>query len=247
MPRTHQEAAGRKGAIVARTRRSWRVNENDLESGVAKLRKWHETGKKLLRKYPSVTRAASNELDEFAKENDMHASTARRLKSFAHEKKGYTEAELDRLVERCLKYERALGLSLIARLLSIPDRKIRAELELLTLENAWGRGRLDQEIVSRLRRRRAGSGRRPTVPTDGPSIWAQLDQYIETWVRWEATAKKQGILNGKKRILSEEIKKSLDGVFKEIGSLRESLDKERNSAKVSRRTKLAPSVPRSRS
>jgi hypothetical protein len=100
-------------------------------------------------------------------------------------------------------------LSVITRLLSIPDRKTRSELERLTLKNAWGRGRLDQEIVSRLRRSRAGSGRRPDVSTDGPSILSQLDQYIESWVRWEVAASRQGVLYGSEHILPEEIERSL--------------------------------------
>jgi hypothetical protein len=218
---------------MARRKRTTPEEHNEIEKGLDTLREWHETGKKLSTKYPVVSAEASKALDEFAKCHKMPPSTARMLKKFADEKQGYSEKDLERLVGLCRKYKRVPGFSIIARLLSVADRGIRDELERLTLEQSWGRGRLDQEIVTRLKRRRQGSGRRPRVSKEIPAILSQLDRYIETWVRWEATAKKLGVLDVGKDSLPRKLRKPLVAVLEQMASLRQALNETRYNTVLS--------------
>lgn len=96
----------------------------------------------------------------------------------------YTPSQLERLIEKCLKYQNSVGISFVDRLATIHNRQERGTLETKVVQENWSRARLDREIRSRYGRRRRISGRKPYVPHAADEALSELVRLTLKLTRW---------------------------------------------------------------
>ncbi len=97
----------------------------------------------------------------------------------------YTEEQLQRLVDKCVKHRAPLGTSFVDRLATIHDKRERASMETKVVAEGWSRGQLDREIRSRYGSRRK-LGRNPTHPQSAEEALSDLVRLGMKLTRWGA-------------------------------------------------------------
>lgn len=156
--------------------------ETALSQGVAEIREWHRIGCESLEVRPGAAPPRSAVLEAEATLRGIGVGRLRKLRQFADPKTGYTPSMLETLCRQCLRAKRPLGVTFLMRLVVIPDRSLRGELQKRLLEENWSCQRLNREIRMKLGRQRAG-GRHARIAADLPGILVQIDGMIEPWTR----------------------------------------------------------------
>lgn len=110
-------------------------------------------------------------------------NTAQKLRALANPQTGFTETELEALFCKFRKVGRALTVSHLIRLLSLPKGPDRTAMLDLALVHNWGANYLQREInTRRVRVNARKAGRRPRVST-GRGFEADLLQTMQSWNR----------------------------------------------------------------
>jgi hypothetical protein len=146
-------------------------SERDVERAVDALRTYYEMGQESLSRDPKRV--------EYGQSNEP----LRKARVFAAT---YTERELEKLLDRCQKHNRALGITFIHRLATVRIKEDRNKLELAMIRERWSRYQLDREI-RRYCGNRHGSrnvGRSPHRPKDTADALTELIRLSVKVTRW---------------------------------------------------------------
>lgn len=139
---------------------------------ISQLIIFHTLGRRSLDEYPG--RMPYGVASKLGKRHGLHPETLRHARRFASPAlDGYTRKELDRLFGRAERHQYVLTRSNVTKLLTIRDRAVRSELELLMIEGRWSRRQLDDEI-RKLLGKRMNAGRRPRRAADGRDAALQI-------------------------------------------------------------------------
>jgi len=166
----------RKLRMAARSKsQSGTDTKQMVNAAVREIRKAHTQAKKIFKKYGHDANFGEGRLAEEANALSVNQDTIRKLRLFGDPKKGYSENDLTKLCKLCEEHQRALGLTHVFKLVSVPKkggqrRRIQREL----FEQGWSKGQLDNEILARFGRRKAG-GKKPAIADSPAGVLAQID------------------------------------------------------------------------
>lgn len=156
----------------------------DVDEACRALRKAHADGTELLETFGEWAKHGDRAIDKEAKKRRINADLLRKLRQFANPEGGYTPDELNRLVKLCREERRALGVTFVYKLVTVPkENGQREEFEREVIANRWSLARVGAELRERFGARRRG-GRRRAVPGKHGSLLAQIDEMCASWERW---------------------------------------------------------------
>lgn len=154
-----------------------------VSEAVKRLEEAHRIGRQIRREQRSLAPHGHPTVEVVAAGMGLNADNYRKLRLFADPDTGYSKQELVELCQRCKKYQRPLGFTIVAKLLKIRNKKERSKLQRQAIEGAWSIADMDVELA-RLHGRRRWAGRKPKVPHDADEALMQLDSLCLKWRRW---------------------------------------------------------------
>jgi len=144
-------------------------------------------------------------IERAAKEHGRNADGIRKLRQFAAV---YTECDLEELCDVCRRYQRAFGLSLLYKLVSIRDRKERKKFQREAIAEHWGHARIAREMRYRFKLGHK-RGRKPTMPktvkeglVEVSEAIFRLEQLLQHCAKIAEQDKAKDGKNDKKRLLA---------------------------------------------
>lgn len=155
---------------------------DQVKQRIRKIRECYRMGHEILKQCPPYS--ASEGLLEFAAKHRINRETVTKYRAMAMPETGYTEEELAESIESFHKEGRALTINHFVRLLSVPKKTKRKELEQKALQGKWSLRRLQQEILAVNGRRYEASGRKPRIPQSKKSAVAAVAHQIWSWQNW---------------------------------------------------------------
>lgn len=153
---------------------------NDLEIKLQGLCDYHRMGQIKLQAREKLSTA---EKALMAKYSSLNPDTQRKVVNFAFAKQGYTQAELDRLIDLCRDHEFTLSFSHIERLLSIP-KEDRWAAQKKIVEGKWSRRDLDWWIKGQYGSR-TKAGRHPKGFSTPEALEGGIASACLSWLRQE--------------------------------------------------------------
>lgn len=153
-----------------------------LEERISRINECHTLGLKILKacdRYSEPGKLAS-----VAAENGINREQAAKYRAFATPKTGYSEQELNASIRAFRIRKRSLTIGHFIRLLTVPKKKERKELEKQALDNQWSLRRLQLEILAQCGRRYEAAGRKPRIPDDSKSAIGSLAHQVWSWRHW---------------------------------------------------------------
>jgi len=146
------------------------------EGIAARVRKYHERGKRLLEQ---STRAGANQsVPDFA---DVPGPSQASIRVYEKEcrrfARVYTSEELEELLKlRSKKHGTPLGWGIVRKLMAVEDKKIRRKLELRAAKESWSVRQTEAIIRERVFKTKRSKGARPVVE---PKNLTELLQRLE--------------------------------------------------------------------
>ena len=102
---------------------------HEVQAAIRRLRDAHALGKWLLAAYPIGETFGQGAMRREAEKRGVNTEVLYKARVFAHEKKGYTDKELDSLCQACRQHRRALGFAFITKFVTISDKRQRAAFQ----------------------------------------------------------------------------------------------------------------------
>ena len=165
----------------------------DVEQAIAAFRQAYREGEKIAERVDREGRYGRGIVQDEARVRGINEDAVRKLRQFA---RSYTEKELDELCQCCRKHGRALGVSFVAKFVTIPrERKQRKKFQEEVIRERWSQGRIDKEIRVRFGRRRQG-GKQPALAETVEGVLAQLDGVCLQWHRMIKRLQQRDEANG---------------------------------------------------
>ncbi len=195
-----------------------------VKAAIRELRKAHHDGRNILRKLGQRTELGKHQIEQAAKELGRTADSCRKLRQFAGY---YSQAGLRELCDLCRRHQRAFGLSLLYKLVSIERREDRRRFQKDAIAGRWGHTRITRELRIRFGRRdeergRKQRGRKPYVPEGTAEALEQIAEMTFRLVRWQEHFAKLA-KEGQTERLPDPIAKKLDAAIKASKALYQSV------------------------
>jgi hypothetical protein len=168
-----------------------RTRKQKVEASIESLRRFYALGETLPPAREHGEEYGKGTIEAAAKKARTNTDKLRKARQLVDPGQGYTPAEMKTLYAwvRALQGDQefdapVFGRSHVVRLLTIPDKKVRATLAKKALKEAWSIRELEIAITSRYGRRRKG-GRRPEVASDTEGFLVQVDSLCDRVARWK--------------------------------------------------------------
>jgi hypothetical protein len=154
---------------------------------IRELRMAYRDGRSILRKLGPRADLGEHQIEQAADEHHRTADACRKLRQFAML---YNGRDMKELCGLCLRYRRALGLSLLYKLVSIESRKDRREFQRKAIAEHWGHTRITRELRIRFGRRdellgRKQRGRKPHISQNITEVLVQIEDMARYLFRWQ--------------------------------------------------------------
>jgi len=160
-----------------RSGRRSRQPSAEVRAAVARLRETYAQGQEIL---AACERGKWGDIAEQARFCEIHPETARSMRKFAE---GYTEKQLDALMEQAKRYGRALGPSHVYKFMTIENLSARRTFQTKAITEGWSLSRIEAEL-RRFHGKRGHVGRKPKMPVTVEDACVQLEGMAGTWLRW---------------------------------------------------------------
>lgn len=217
---------------MARTRD--RATPTEVEAAIRRILKYHRLGLKNLKDIPTPVTFAKGAIDSRARQLQVNPTSLRKARQFAHPKKGYSQKQLDHLFRLLRKHRPQFGTTHIGILVTVPWTE-RRELQRTCIRENWSKSELEAEILKRLGPRRFG-GRRRHLPDDPGRLLVQLQEMIESWMRWSKLADPTFVGDKQARCLLDSfaspLRAQVQSLFKSMNRLRDLVSQELEKARV---------------
>lgn len=157
-----------------------------VNEAIRNNRDFHKLGREALPRPSHKESYGKHLMDWEAADRGTSPENLRKARQFAE---SYSRRELQELCKYCRAKQSKMDPTLpvfsrthVIRLVSVPVKRERLQLQYQTIGNAWSTAQLDAEIAKRFGRRRQG-GRRRRVPLGKTDLLTQLDGVCESWRR----------------------------------------------------------------
>lgn len=107
----------------------------------------------------------------------------RKIRHFADSDTGYSDSDLETLIDQCTQADFPIRFSHIIRLLSIEKKKDRESVQDQIIKNRMSKSDLDRYLYSTFGRKRQGVGRKPVVLRSKKKALEGLLVQCEKWER----------------------------------------------------------------
>jgi hypothetical protein len=200
---------------------------SDVEKANNAIREAHRLGQKINAKIGPW--AAHGAMKEVAVEFGVTPEKARKLRQIAEV---YTEAELEALLSWCTFYDRAIGVSYLYKIVSIPkDEDQRTKFEEEMLAEGWSYAEIDRRIQARFGRRREPQKRR-RVPGDKLGLVSMIESESYSWGRWlRDVLEKAGKLPEAEQ-LPDDLVRQLEAASAQVAKLQQLAERELEKARA---------------
>jgi hypothetical protein len=173
-----------------RSRKRKGASTGEIERAVHQLQEYHGLGRRLLREHPPGKKHNKETLRLEAAENGIHWMKVFHIRGFADEEKGYSDEELEALIDLCWEHHCALGFSFVPKFLSIRDKAKRGKFQQAAIRGRWSLTTVERELVKQFGRRRQ-AGRSADVPNEPRDLYADLKKRAIYWGRLKKLLQKK--------------------------------------------------------
>jgi len=163
---------------------SLKVNSAKVERGIEAIRSAYKTGQKILERIGRRGEYKSAAIQKEAERLGLNENVVRKLRQIAEPEDGFTEQELEKLLEISRKHEWAIGPAYLYKIVSIPKKhRLREKFVRQAARGQWNRARIDLEIRQHYRQRPHG-GRRMKIAASIDTARLQALATCERWLTW---------------------------------------------------------------
>ena len=179
------------------TTRPERISD-EVKHAIAKLREFYRHGQEA----PVGRNHGQHSIASAAKHAGYNEDTLRKARVFANPEVGYTQAELDELIDQLKSHKYSdkgwrFGRTHIIRLISVKNRAERKILQDEVVDRELTCSQLDRVIRQRYGSRKR-AGRHRFLPTERTELLSEIDHECDSWSRlWQSFTRSE---EGKSRL-----------------------------------------------